>query len=104
MPATWRECLRFQISLPVHTSSCGISRFSPLIDQIFQGKHLIYFLVLKVKDFWNFVLHNCILVFDAKQVYLKLQVTNLKNKEVTVNPKPQTLEKIGFSKTLYPKP
>ena len=85
--------MRFQIPLPVHTSSCDISRFSPLIDWIFQGKHLIHFLVLKVKDFWNFVLHNCILVFDAKQVYLKLQVTNLKNKEVTVNPKPQTLEK-----------
>ena len=45
-------------------------------------------------DFWNFVLHNCILIFDALQVYLKLQVTKLKNKEVTanhkvgVNPKP----------------
>ena len=25
-------------------------------------------------------------------VHLKLQVTNLKNKEVTVNPKPQTLD------------
>ena len=57
-----------------------------------------------MKDFRNFVLHNCILVFDAEQVYLKLQVINLKNKEVTVNPKPQTLEKNGFSKTLYPKP
>ena len=32
----------------------------------------------------NFVLHNCILVFDAEhwQVYLELQVTNLKNKEL----------------------
>ena len=59
----------------------------------FQGKHFIHFLVLKMKDFRNFVLHNCILVFDAEQLYLKLQVTNLKNKEVTVNPKPQTLEK-----------
>ena len=57
-----------------------------------------------MKDFWNFDLDNCILVFDAEQVYLKLQATNLKNKEVTVNPKPQTLEKIGFSKTLNPKP
>ena len=56
----------------------------------FLGKDLIHFLVLKMKDFRNFVLHNCILVFDAEQVYLTLQVTNLKNKEVTVNPKPQT--------------
>ena len=48
----------------------------------------------------HFVLHNCILVFDYEQVYFKLQVTNLKNKEVTVNSRPQTLEKIGFSKTL----
>ena len=62
----------------------------------FPGKHLIHFLVLKMKDFRNFVLHNCILDFDAEQVYLKPQVINLKNKEVTVNPKPQTLEKIWF--------
>ena len=48
----------------------------------------------------DFVLNNCILDFDAEQVYLKLQVINLKNKEVTVNPKPQTLEKI---ETLNPK-
>ena len=54
------------------------------------GKHLILFLVLKMKDFRNFVLDNCILVFDAEQVYLKLQATNLKNQEVAVNPKPQT--------------
>ena len=57
-----------------------------------------------MKDFQKLVLDNCILDFDVEQVYLKLQVTNLKNKEVTVNPKPQTLEKIGFSKTLYPIP
>ena len=80
-------------------------QISPLqLTGFFPRKHLIHFLVLKMKDFRNFVLHNCILVFDAEQVNLKLQVTNLKNNEVTVNPKPQTLEKIGFSKTLYPKP
>ena len=33
-----------------------------------------------------------------------LQVTNLKYKEVTVNPKPQTLDKTGFSETRYPDP
>ena len=58
-------------------------------------KHFVQFLVLKMKDFRNFVLHN---------VYLKLQVTNLKNKEVTANPKPQTLKTKRFSKALYPKP
>ena len=73
--------------------------FSLELTGFFPGKHLIHFLVLKMKDFRNFVLD-----FDAEQVYLKLQVTNLKNKEVTVNPKPQTLKKIGFSKTRYPKP
>ena len=56
-----------------------------------------------MKDFQNFVLHNCLLVLGTEQVYLELQVINLKNKEVTVNPKSQTLEKNGFSKTLYPK-
>ena len=61
---------------------------------VFPRKHLIHFLVLKIKDFRNFVLDNCILDFDAEQVYLKLQVTNLKNNEVTVNPTPQALEKI----------
>ena len=43
--------------------------------------------------FRNFVAYNFILIFDTEQVYLKLQVTNIKNKEVTENPKPQTLEK-----------
>ena len=62
----------------------------------FSGKHLIHFLVLKMKDFRNFVLNKCVLDFDAEQVYLKLQVTNLKNKEVTVNPNPQTLEFFFF--------
>ena len=54
-----------------------------------QGKpeHLIHF-----SDFRNFVLDNCILDFDAEQVYLQPQVTNLKNKEVTANSKPQTLD------------
>ena len=74
------------------------------LTRFFHGKHLIHFLVLKMQDFRNFVLHNCILVFDSEQVYLKLQVTNVKNKEVTVSPKPQTLEKKGLSKTLYPIP
>ena len=83
---------------PAQTAKAGdISRFFP-------GKHLVQFLVFKMKDFRNFVLHNCILFFDAEQVYLKLQIINLKNKEVTVNPKPQTLEKNGFSKTIYPIP
>ena len=68
----------------------------------FPGKHLIHFLVLKMKDFRNFVLDNCILDFDAEQVYLKPQVINLKNKEVTVNPKPQTLEKNWFFENPIP--
>ena len=57
---------------------------------LFPWKHLIHFLMLKMKDFWNFVLDNCILDFDAEQVYLKPQIINLKNKEVivTLNSKP----------------
>ena len=55
-----------------------------------------------MKDFRNFVLDNCILVFDAEQVYLKLQVINLKNKEVTVNPKPQNLERNWFFENPIP--
>ena len=55
-----------------------------------------------MKDFRKFVLHNCILVFDAEQVYLKLQVTNLKNKKVTVNPKTPTLEKNWFFENPIP--
>ena len=51
----------------------------------FPGKHFIHFLVLKMKDILKFVLHDCIFVFDTKQVYLQLQVNNLENKEVTVN-------------------
>ena len=85
------------VALDTHTLPpiLVISPDFPLeLTGFFPGKHLIHFLVLKMKDFWNFVLDNCILDFDAEQVYLKLQVTNLKNNEVTVNPKPQTLRKI----------
>ena len=81
--------------------------FSLELTGFFQGRHLIHhFLVLKMKDFRNFVLDNCILDFDAEKVYSKPQVTNLKNKEITANPLPQTLEKNGCSKTLTlnPKP
>ena len=49
-------------------------KFSPL----FTGRHLFHFFANKMEDFRNFVLHNCILNSDAKQVYLQLQVTNLK--------------------------
>ena len=74
----------------VTISALVISPDCPLaLTRFFPGKHLIHFLVLKMKNFWNFVLDNCILDFDAEQVYLKLQVTNLKNKEVTVNPNPK---------------
>ena len=52
-----------------------------------------------MKDFRNFVLDKCILYFDAEQVYLKPQVTNLKNKEVAANPRI-----FSSSKTLYPLP
>ena len=76
--------------------------FSLELTGFFPGKHLIHFLVLKMEDFRNFVLDNCILDFDAEQVYLKLQVTNLKNYEVTVNPKPQTLKKLWFFKNPIP--
>ena len=54
-------------------------------------------------DFRIFVLLNYILNFDVKQVYLKPQVTYVKNKEVTTNPKPQNLEKTDLLKTLSPK-
>ena len=52
----------------------------------FSGKHLIQILANKMQDFRNFILHNCILSFDAEQVYL---VTNVKKKlQQTLNPKP----------------
>ena len=76
--------------------------FSLKLTGFFPGKHLIHFLVLKMKDFRNFILDNCIIDFDAEQVYLKPQVINLKNKEVTVNPKPQTLEKNWFFENPMP--
>ena len=55
------------------------------------------------RDILEFDLHICVVTFDAEQVYAKLQITNFKNKEVTSNPKPQTLEKTGLSKTLNTK-
>ena len=80
------------------TAPSDLSRLSPQFDHIFFGKHLIHFLADKMQDFRNFVLHKSILDFDSEQIYLKPQVTNVKNKEVKAKPKPQTLEKIGLSK------
>ena len=80
-----------------------ISPVFPLeLTGFFPGKHSIHFLVLKMKDFRNFVLHNCLLVSNAEQVYLMLQVINLKNKEVTVNPKTQTLKNNWFFENPIP--
>ena len=40
-----------------------------------------------MQDFQKSVLHNSIVNFDTEQVYLKPQVTSVKNKEVTANPR-----------------
>ena len=79
------------------------SDFSLDLTRFFFGEaldqKLIQFLANKMQVFRNFVLNcilNCILNFDAEQGYLKLQVTNVKNKEVTANPNTQTLEKYWF--------
>ena len=53
-----------------------------------------------MQDCRNLVLHNSILNFDAEQVYLKVWVTNVKNKE-SLNPNPR--ENWPF-KTQNPKP
>ena len=42
--------------------------------------------------------HNCILIFDAKQVHLKPQVTKFMNKSVTAN------SKVGPNLNWTPKP
>ena len=60
----------------------------------FPGMSTYPILADKMQDFRNFVLHNCNLILTAEQVYLKLQLTNVKEKEDTANPKHQTLEKI----------
>ena len=44
-------------------------------------------------DFQNFVLNNCILIFNVVQVYFKLQVNNFKNNKVFANPKPKPPKK-----------
>ena len=78
------------------SASCGSRRrvfgviypdFPLDLTGLFPGKHLIQFLANKMHDFRNFPLPKCILNFDPEQVYLKLQLTNVKNKEVTANPK-----------------
>ena len=45
--------------------------FSLELTGFFPGMHLIHFVVLKMKDFRNFILDKCILDFDDEQVYLK---------------------------------
>ena len=74
-------------------ASCDLSRFSPRFYRFFSRKHLIHVLANKMQDFRNFVLHRCIVNFDADQVYLKLRVTNVINKD-----------SLGLQQTLNPKP
>ena len=45
-----------------------------------------------MKDFWDLVLHKCIVLFDAEQVNSKLKNTNFKIKEVTVTVNPDSPE------------
>ena len=105
-PAVTSQLCRVKRQLKAGTHSlrqCVICPdFSLESTGFFPGKQFIHFLVLKMNEFRDFVLHNCILVFDSEQVYLKLQVTNLKNKEAAVNPKPQTLEKKLIFENLIP--
>ena len=67
--------------------------FFPQIDWIFVGEALNPFFGAPDEGFLEFSF-NFILVFDAKQVYLKA------SSDQTLNPK--TLEKTGFLKTLNP--
>ena len=55
--------------------------FSLGLTGFFQRKHFIQFLANNMQDFRKFVPHNCILNFDSEHVYLKPQVTNVKNKD-----------------------
>ena len=80
-----------------------LSRFFPRFDRIFfSGKHLSQFFSYQDADFRNLVLHKCIVIFNAEQVDLNLQVTNFKNKEVTANTQPQTLEKRWYFENSKP--
>ena len=47
--------------------------FSVDLTRFFQGMLLIQFSANEVQDFRNFVLHNCIPILDAEQVYVKPQ-------------------------------
>ena len=77
-----------------------LPRFSPRFYRIFSGEALDP--IFSQRDAGFFVLHTCILIFDAEQVYLKPQVSNLMNKEVKEDPNPQTLSKNWFFETLKP--
>ena len=58
---------------------CDLSRFLPQFDRIFSWKHFVQFFAnksYKMLDFRKFILHNCIVIFGAEQVYVNLQVTN----------------------------
>ena len=66
-----------------------------------------------MQEFWDFVENSFYITglyydpshFDYDQIYLKLQATNVKNEEVTANPKPklENHRKKLSSKTLNPR-
>ena len=79
--SNWRQSRR---QTAFNSMSCDLCRFHPQFDRIFSGKDLIQFLANKMQKFRKFHLHNCILIFDAEHVHLKLQVTNVQTMEVTL--------------------
>ena len=83
-----------QRNLHLFVSCAWFVIYPDLFDWIFFREALDPFFSAQGVGFSEFILQNCNLILDAEQVYLKLQVTNLKNKEVTVvDPKPRTLKK-----------
>ena len=84
-------CIRQDKTISFLTSWC--IQYFPWFD-LFWGEESIF--NKKLKDFWSLAQHNCIVFYDTEQVYFsfKKPITwcKFKNKQVTANPKAQTLE------------
>ena len=74
LPATWwRARAGLRMLLPVISPD-----FSLELTGFFPSKHFIHFLVLKMKDFRNFVLDNCILTLNKFTSSLKSSISRIR--------------------------
>ena len=87
---------------PLICPTGDLSSLPPLFDQIIPWEEVYPVFGDQDAGISGFLSHISIVILEAEQVYLKLQVTNFKIKKAITNPKPPSLKTVDISKTVNP--